>query len=93
MAVVHCLGTGLVGAWVAKRLATLGHEVHAYDLQPHRVMGIDGITVHTGDVLDNLMAMSRIGQFDIVLNMEIIEHVDDVNFFIKKIFAPVPSAT
>ena len=50
MAVVHCLGTGLVGAWVAKRLATLGHEVHAYDLQPHRVMGIDGITVHQGDV-------------------------------------------
>ena len=41
MAVVHCLGTGLVGAWVAKRLATLGHEVHAYDLQPHRVMWID----------------------------------------------------
>ena len=69
MAVVHCLGTGLVGAWVAKRLATLGHEVHAYDLQPHRVMGIDGITVHTGDVLDNLMSMSRNGQVDIVLNM------------------------
>ena len=55
MAVVHCLGTGLVGAWVAKRLATLGHEVHAYDLEPHRVMGIDGITVHPGDVLDNLI--------------------------------------
>ena len=46
MAVVHCLGTGLVGAGVAKRLATLGHEVHAYDLEPHRVMGIDGITVY-----------------------------------------------
>ena len=69
MAVVHCLGTGLVGAWVAKRLATLGHEVHAYDLQPHRVMGIDGITVHQGDVLDNLMSMSNNAQVDMVVNM------------------------
>ncbi len=48
MAVIHCLGTGLVGAWVAKRLALLGHEVHAYDIQPHRVMDFEGITAHQG---------------------------------------------
>jgi len=66
MAVVHCLGCGLVGAWVAKRLAALGHQVHAYDIQPHRVMGIDGITVHQGDVLDNLMSMSKMAKLTLL---------------------------
>ena len=69
MAVIHCLGTGLVGAWVAKRLALLGHEVHAYDIQPHRVMDFEGITVHQGDILENLMSISRNGQVDMVVNM------------------------
>ena len=67
MAVIHCLGTGLVGAWVAKRLALLGHEVHAYDIQPHRVMDFEGITVHQGDILENLMSISRNGQVDMVV--------------------------
>ena len=46
MAVIHCFGVGLVGSYVAKRLVEFGHEVHAYDPQPHRVLGIPGIEVH-----------------------------------------------
>ena len=32
-------------------------------------MGIDGITVHQGDVLDNLMSMSDNAQVDMVVNV------------------------
>jgi len=46
MAVIHCFGVGLVGSYVAKRLAQAGHEVHAYDPKPHRVIGIQGIEIH-----------------------------------------------
>ena len=46
MAVIHCFGVGLVGSYVAKRLARAGHEVHAYDPKPHRVIGIQGIEIH-----------------------------------------------
>jgi len=46
MAAIHCFGVGLVGSYVAKRLAQAGHDVHAYDPQPNRVMGIPGIEIH-----------------------------------------------
>ncbi|HJM12914.1 MAG TPA: saccharopine dehydrogenase C-terminal domain-containing protein [Candidatus Thalassarchaeaceae archaeon] len=46
MAVIHCLGVGLVGSYVAKRLAESGHVVHAYDPSPHRVEGVSGIFIH-----------------------------------------------
>ena len=69
MAVIHCLGTGLVGAWVAKRLAAAGHEIHAYDLQPHRVMGVDGITVHHCDVIEDIILMHKNGPVDMIVNM------------------------
>ena len=69
MAVIHCLGTGLVGAWVAKRLAAAGHEVHAYDVQPHRVMGVDGITVHHCDVIEDIVSMHENGPVDMIVNM------------------------
>ena len=69
---IHCLGTGLVGAWVAKRLASAGHEVHAYDIHPHRVMGIDGITVHPCDVIEDIVLMNQNGPVDMVVNMSLI---------------------
>lgn len=69
MAVIHCLGTGLVGAWVVKRLAAAGHQVHAYDLHPHAVLGTEGVTVHHGDVLDEMMSLHRNGSVDLVINM------------------------
>lgn len=35
-----------MGSYVASRLAKSGFSVHAYDPQPHRVMGIPGIEIH-----------------------------------------------
>ena len=46
MAAIHCFGVGLVGSYVARKLAESGFSVHAYDPQPHRVMGIPGIEIH-----------------------------------------------
>ena len=46
MANVHCFGVGLVGSFVASKLADSGHIVHAYDPQPFRVLGIPGVEVH-----------------------------------------------
>ena len=46
MANVHCFGVGLVGSYVAAKLAESGHTVHAYDPQPFRVFGIPGLEVH-----------------------------------------------
>ena len=46
MSAIHCFGVGLVGSYVAKKLALSGHEVHAYDPRPHRVMGFPGIEAH-----------------------------------------------
>ena len=69
MAVIHCLGAGLVGAWVAKRLAAAGHEIHAYDFQPHRVMEVEGITVHHCDVVEDFPSFYENGNVDMVVNM------------------------
>ena len=49
MAKIHCFGAGLVGSYVIRYLADKGHEVHAYDQQPHRVEGIAGVEVHYVD--------------------------------------------
>ena len=46
MASIHCFGVGLVGSYVARKFAESGFTVHAYDPQPHRVMGIPGIEIH-----------------------------------------------
>ena len=46
MANIHCFGVGLVGSYVAAKLAESGHTVHAYDPKPFRVIGIPGVEVH-----------------------------------------------
>ena len=69
MAVVHCLGTGLVGAWVVKRLAAAGHEVHAYDLHPHSVLGVEGVTAHPCDLFDDMTPFEHNVPVDMVVNM------------------------
>ena len=51
MAVIHCLGSGLVGAFVVRHLVEAGHEVHVYDL---KASDVDGITMHTGDITGDL---------------------------------------
>ncbi len=70
MAVIHCLGAGLVGSYVARKLADSGHEVHVHDFNPHRdVVGYPAITIHHGDAVDHSGKMCEFGDFDIVVNM------------------------
>lgn len=70
MAVIHCLGAGLVGSYVARKLANRGHEVHVHDFNPQReVVGYSGITLHHGDAIDHCGQMYEFGDFDIVVNM------------------------
>ena len=54
MATVHCLGCGLVGAYVARMLSEAGHEVHAYDLTER---DITGVKVHVVDVFTQIKAL------------------------------------
>ena len=53
MATIHCFGVGLVGSYVAKKMAEQGHHVHAYDPLPSRVQGIPGVFVHEMDKNDD----------------------------------------
>ncbi|HIG34209.1 MAG TPA: hypothetical protein EYQ11_04975 [Candidatus Poseidoniales archaeon] len=80
MSVIHCFGVGLVGSYVARKFAEAGYSVHAYDPQPHRVLGFPGIEVHhlgpDDDPLDlmlDLMASDEGLTFDpkndLVVNM------------------------
>ena len=70
MASIHCLGAGLVGSYVACRLADRGHDVHVHDMQPHRsVVGRIGITIHHGDALEHCEELGEFGDVDIVVNM------------------------
>ena len=76
MAVIHCLGVGLVGSYVAKSLAESGHVVHAYDPQPHLVEGFSGIHIHymergedPVDVMKDFHANDGDCPIDIVVNM------------------------
>tara|TARA_B100000965_G_scaffold89368_1_gene72579 strand:- start:5259 stop:6359 length:1101 start_codon:yes stop_codon:yes gene_type:complete len=80
MATIHCFGVGLVGSYVARKFAESGFSVHAYDPQPHRVMGSPGIEVHhlepdedPIDLMLELESSSEGNKFDsdrdIVVNM------------------------
>tara|TARA_B100000287_G_scaffold44233_2_gene39775 strand:- start:816 stop:1904 length:1089 start_codon:yes stop_codon:yes gene_type:complete len=53
MASVHCFGVGLVGSYVAKKLAQAGYHVHAYDPRPDRVLGVSGVSVYNMGKNDN----------------------------------------
>ena len=53
MAIIHCLGVGLVGSYVAKKLSANGHQVHAHDLYPGVIFSdYPRIIIHEGDVLE-----------------------------------------
>ena len=70
MASIHCLGAGLVGSYVACRLADRGHEVHVHDMNPQSsVVFHKDITIHHGDALDHCGELYEFGQVDIVVNM------------------------
>ncbi len=69
MAVIHCLGAGLVGSYVAKTLAIRGHNVHVHDLNINnrQLVGVQNITLHEGDALD--ISFSDYDNIDMVINM------------------------
>ena len=52
MKLVHCFGAGLVGSYVARKLAQSGYLVYIYDIEPKNSMfeAYTNITVHVGDV-------------------------------------------
>ena len=52
MELVHCFGAGLVGSFVARKLAEGGYTVSVYDIEPKNSIFevYDNITVHVGDV-------------------------------------------
>lgn len=54
MKLVHCFGVGLVGSFVAKKLAEVGCDVSVYDIEPKNSMFevYKNITVHVGDIFD-----------------------------------------
>lgn len=76
MVEIHCLGVGLVGSYVARKLAESGYVVHAYDPRPHRVVGIPGVVIHQMnkndsaiDLITNSDGFSFTPKRDIVVNM------------------------
>ena len=54
MKLVHCFGVGLVGSFVARKLAESGCDVSVYDIEPRNSMFevYTNITVHVGDIFD-----------------------------------------
>ena len=70
MATIHCLGVGLVGSYVAKRLSDNGHQVHAHDLNPGDIFSdYPRIIIHEGDVLETSKDKNNYGDLDIIVNM------------------------
>ena len=62
---IFCLGVGLVGSYVAKKLAQAGHEVHAFDPDPHRVSSFPGIMIHNlGQDKNPVQVLSQILKTD-----------------------------
>tara|TARA_Y100000768_G_scaffold53366_1_gene35112 strand:+ start:1038 stop:2099 length:1062 start_codon:yes stop_codon:yes gene_type:complete len=69
MRLVHCFGAGLVGSYVARKLAESGCQVHIYDIEPKNSVfeSYPNITLHTGDVLD--YDLDILGNESIFVNM------------------------
>lgn len=69
MELVHCFGSGLVGSYVARKLAECGHDVHIYDVKSKDDMfdSYTNITMHVGDVFD--CDLDDLGNESIFVNM------------------------
>ena len=46
--IIHCLGGGLVGSFVVRKLISAGYDVHLFDIAN---IEIEGVTMHVGDAL------------------------------------------
>ncbi len=69
MKLVHCFGAGLVGSFVARKLAESGHNVYIYDIEPKNstFQGYTNITVHVVDIFD--YDLEALGNEAIFVNM------------------------
>ena len=69
MKLVHCFGAGLVGSYVARKLAESGCLVHVYDIEPKNSMfdSYTNITVHTGDIFS--YDLEALGNEPVFVNM------------------------
>ena len=67
MKTVHCFGAGLVGSYVARKLAEFGFRVHVHDLNPHEALKHPCLTTHTGNALE--VDLFDYGDVDLVVNM------------------------
>ena len=69
MKLIHCFGAGLVGSYVATKLAESGHQVHIYDINQNNSKFGDekNITFHIGDVFDQ--DLNALGNDDMFVNM------------------------
>ena len=69
MRLIHCFGAGLVGSYVATKLAESGHQVHIYDIDQNNSKFGDekNITFHIGDVFDR--DLDALGNDDMFVNM------------------------
>ena len=69
MKLVHCFGAGLVGSYVARKLAQSGYLVYIYDIEPKNSTfeAYTNITVHVGDVFG--YDLDALGNDSIFVNM------------------------
>ena len=67
MKTVHCFGAGLVGSYVARKLAETGHKVQIYDLDPNISLDHPNITIVQANAMD--VELSALGIVDLVVNM------------------------
>ena len=67
MKTVHCFGAGLVGSYVARKLAEDGHKVQVYDLDPSISFDHPNITMVKVNAMD--VELSAFGNVDLVVNM------------------------
>ena len=69
MKLVHCFGAGLVGSFVARKLAESGYVVSVYDIEPKNSMFdvYTNINVHVGDIFG--YDLEALGDGAIFVNM------------------------
>ena len=67
MKTVHCFGAGLVGSYVARKLAEEGYNVQVYDLDSNISFDHPNITVKHVNAMD--VELSAFGTVDLVVNM------------------------
>jgi len=67
--IVHCFGAGLVGSYVAVKLADSGHLVHVYDIDGNnsKLNNHQNISFHKCDVFD--LDLATLGSGGVFVNM------------------------